>query len=270
MTDSSIRPLEAWASGDAYERYVGRWSRAAAREFIPWLQIPDASRWLDVGCGTGALTQAILQHTTPRAITAIDRSSGFVRHAARAAGNPRVRFVVCDAQRLCVASRGCDVAVSGLVLNFLPQPAQAVAEMSRAVAAGGTVALYVWDYAGKMEFMRHFWDAVAWVDPASAALDEGLRFPLCRPEPLAQLLKDNRLQAIEVRAIDVPTRFKDFDDFWLPFLGGQGPAGAYVTSLAEDRRSTLREELRRRLPIAADGSIDLVARAWAVRGVRAG
>jgi hypothetical protein len=118
-----------------------------------------------------------------------------------------------------------------------------------------------------MQLMRYFWDAAVTLDPGIAALDEGRRFPLCQPEPLAELFNSAGLSDIEVRAIDVPTRFRDFDDYWSPFLGGQGPAPAYVMSLPDEQRTALREYLRSTLPTADDGSIYLIARAWAVRGM---
>jgi hypothetical protein len=118
-----------------------------------------------------------------------------------------------------------------------------------------------------MRFLRHFWDAATQLDPSAQALDEGRsRFPLCRPEPLAALFTDAGLSQVETTGIEVERRFDRFDDYWQPFLGGQGPAGTYVTTLSEARRTELAEELRRRLPTADDGSITLTARAWAVRG----
>ena len=159
-----------------------------------------------------------------------------------------------------------DAAVSALVLNFVPSPDQMAAEMARVTKAGGTVALYVWDYADQVQFMRYFWDAAVALDPAAHDLDEGERFPICRPEPLAALLQDAGLGSVEVRAIDVATDFANFDDYWTPFLGGQGPAPSYTMSLSEERRSALRERIRSQLPIQSDGSIPMIARAWAVRG----
>jgi hypothetical protein len=117
-----------------------------------------------------------------------------------------------------------------------------------------------------MELLRRFWDAAVELDRGASELDEGSRFPLCQPAPLAALFRKAGLREIEVHAIDVPTRFRDFDDYWTPFLGGQGPAPGYATSLGDERRDALRDRVRARLPIAGDGSIDLVARAWAVRG----
>jgi SAM-dependent methyltransferase len=161
-----------------------------------------------------------------------------------------------------------DAALSGLMLNFLPQPEQAVREMARVVVSGGIVAAYVWDYAGEMQLMRHFWNAAVALDPDAFELDEGRRFPLCQPEPLAELFRRAGLTYVEVRAIDIATDFQDFDDYWSPFLGGQGPAPSYVMALSDERRAALRECIRAGLPFALDGSIPLIARAWAVRGLR--
>jgi SAM-dependent methyltransferase len=181
-----------WTVGDPYETYMGRWSRRLAVAFVDWLAAPAGRRWLDVGCGTGALTAAILARAEPA---------------------------------------------------------------------------YVWDYAAGMAMLRHFWDAATALDPAAGDLDEGRRFPLCRPQPLRALWTDAGLAGVAVQAIEVPTVFADFDDFWMPFLGGQGPAPAYLMSLPEERRAALRDLLHTRLPAAVDGTIPLVARAWAVQGL---
>lgn len=165
-------------------------------------------------------------------------------------------------------SAAYDSVVSGLVLNFVPQPSQVLSEMIRAVRTGGTVASYVWDYAGQMQFMRYFWNAAVALDKTVFVLDEGQRFPVCQPEPLNQLFQAARLEKVEVHSIDVATTFRNFDDYWSPFLGGQGPAPSYTMSLSEEKRVALREHIRLILPIAPDGSIHLIARALAVRGVR--
>ncbi len=257
---------EVWASGAAYEPYVGRWSRLVAHAFLDWLAAAPGARWLDVGCGTGALSRGILAAAEPAAVLGVDRSAGYVAYARQQVIDPRVRFVVGDAEALPVQSGCYDAVVSGLVLNFVPRPALAVAEMARATRAGGLVAAYVWDYAGRMQLMRYFWDAAGALNPAARDLDEGRRFPLCRPEPLAALWDEAGLAAVEVRAVDVPTVFRDFYDYWTPFLGGQAPAPGYCLSLNEAQRAALRERIRSTLPIKPDGSIHLIARAWAVRG----
>jgi SAM-dependent methyltransferase len=257
---------DTWAAGNLYEPYVGRWSRLVAKEFLGWVGTPPNLDWLDVGCGTGALTQSILQHAEPSSVKGMDPSSGYIAHAKAHITDPRATFDVADAQSLPLASARFGVAVAGLVLNFVPKPSLAVREMARAVRPRGVVAAYVWDYAGKMELMRYFWDAAAELDRAAFELDEGRRFPLCQPESLAELFTQAGLGDVQVRPIDVPTRFRDFNDYWKPFLGGQGPAPGYAMSLSEERRGVLRERIRGKLPIAGDGSIDLIARAWAVRG----
>jgi len=257
-----------WASGKDYERYVGRWSRLVAPEFLDWLRIVPGSAWLDVGCGTGTLTQNILQFTAPGHVTAIDRSPGFITYAHDQIRDHRVSFQVADAQALPEATAGYDASVSALVLNFIPQPERAVREMTRVVKEDGLVAAYVWDYAGKMQLMRHFWNAAVALDPTVLEMDEGRHFPLCQPKPLTELFQGAGLKNVQVRAIDIATDFRDFDDYWSPFLGAQGPAPAYLVSLSEERRAVLRERIRNGLPFALDGSIPLVARVWAVRGTR--
>jgi SAM-dependent methyltransferase len=261
-----IVKYDTWAVGDLYEAYVGRWSRQVAAGFVDWLALTPRADWVDVGCGTGALSETILKRAAPRSLRGVDSSAGFLEHARSGIDDPRATFRVGDAQALPLDAASADAAVSGLVLNFVPDPARAAREMARVVRPGGVVAAYVWDYADRMDLMRRFWDAAAALDPKAAELDEGRRFPLCRPEPLAALFAGAGLRDVSVRAIDVATRFANFDDYWAPFLGGQGPAPGYALSLDEVRREALRERLRATLPTAPDGSIDLVARAWAVRG----
>lgn len=157
------------------------------------------------------------------------------------------------------------MVVSGLVLNFVPDQRAALAEMARVTVKDGRIAAYVWDYAGKMGLMRFFWDAAVALDPGAAKMDEGIRFPLCRPEALEKLFVGAGLKGVEVAPIDIPTPFANFEDYWRPFLGGQGPAPAYAMSLDEAARTRLRDRIRARIPVAANGSISLIARAWATR-----
>ncbi|MFJ7064853.1 methyltransferase domain-containing protein [Streptomyces sp. NPDC101115] len=304
---------DLWESGPAYERYMGRWSRLAAARFTEWLDPAEGLRWLDVGCGTGALSAAVADRCRPRALLGLDLSEPFVRAARATAGDltagggtagdstagesaaqdttaqdttaqdttaggstasgstVRAAFVVADATALPVRDAAWDAAVSGLTLNFLPDPAAGAAELVRAVRpGGGTVAAYVWDYADGMGFLRHFWDAVATVDPAAAvALDEGRRFgTLCRPERLHSLWTEAGLAGVTTVPIDVPTVFTDFADLWEPFLTGQGPAPGYVASLTPGDRDRVRTALAEAVPREPDGSVELTARAWAVKGVR--
>ncbi len=262
----STQQPDVWASGAAYEPYVGRWSRLVAREFLSWLAAPPGRQWLDVGSGTGALAQTILEVASPQKVEGIDQSEGYVGFARQQVVDPRVSFQVGDAQALPFDNATFDMAVSGLVVNFVPQPDRMAAEMKRVTRPGGQAAAYVWDHAGEMQFMRYFWNAVSELDPAAKKLDEGVRFALCKPEPLAALFNAAGLKDVQTRAIDIPTVFRNFDDYWSPFLGGQGPAPTYVTSLTEEGRTALRERIRSTLPFSPDGAIHLIARAWAVRG----
>ena len=254
--------------GHAYERYVGRWSRLVAREFVGWLALPTGARWLDVGCGTGVLSATILDRAAPREVIGVDSSPGFVAFARQHVVDSRAHFETGDAQSLPYAAGAFDAVVSGLVLNFIPQPGQAMAEMARVARAGGAVGAYVWDYSDHMQMVRTFWDAATALDPSIRNLDQGVRFPLCNPEPLTALLADAGLTNVEVRAIDVPTLFRDFDDYWTPFLGGQGAAPTYLMRLSEEQRAALRDRLKGALPRSPDGSISLRARAWVVQGIR--
>ncbi len=257
---------DRWDAAELYEPYVGRWSRLVAQAFLEWLAVPPAAAWLDVGCGTGALSATALALGSPRSLVGVDRSASYVEHARRVILDPRASFSEGDAQQLPFPDKAFDAVISGLVLNFVPEPARAAAEMARLTRPGGVTAAYVWDYAGEMQLMRRFWDAAVAEDPAAAELDEGKRFPTAERDVLAALFRGAGLQAVETRAIDVPTVFVNFDDYWSPFLGGQAPAPGYAMSLTEESRVRLRERLRQTLPTDADGSIHLVARAWAVRG----
>jgi SAM-dependent methyltransferase len=239
-----------------------------AEQFLAWIRVPPARRWLDVGCGTGALTQTVLALADPAAVTGLDPSPAFVRHAAGHVTDPRASFQVGDAQALPLAAASADAVVSGLALNFVPDRQAALLEMARVARPGGVVALYVWDYAGEMELTKLFWDVAVELDPSAFTQHEGVRFDFCRPDLLRELFVGAGLEDVEARAVLVPTRFADFDDFWQPFLGGQGPAPAYAVSLPEPARDLLRDTLRERLPVETDGSVQLRARAWALRGRR--
>jgi trans-aconitate methyltransferase len=255
-----------WGSGDAYERYMGRWSALIAVQFLDWLAIAPESAWVDIGCGTGALSAAIVARHAPRSIVGVDSAAPFLEQAAARIGDARFSVQQGAAEALPCADHAHDVAVSGLVLNFVTDKAKAVTEQRRVVRAGGTVAAYVWDYAGHMQIMRHFFDAAIALDARARDFDDGIRAPVCRPAALRQLFEHAGLAAVEVRAIDIAAAFDDFDAYWQPFLGGTGSAPRYCASLAPEARERLRERLQARLPTGPDGEILLAVRAWAVRG----
>ena len=257
---------DLWQSGDPYEYYMGRWSKLIAEQFVDWLNPKSGLKWLDVGCGSGAMSEAIITRHKPEKVIAIDQSEGFVRTAQQRLG-PMAICKMGDALSLPVEGESINIAVSGLVLNFLPKPEEAIAEMKRVTVKNGTVAFYIWDYAGKMEFLNHFWNVVVELNPDASHLHEGHRFPDANAEQLIGIFTRAGFSNVETVPIEIVTNFIDFDDYWKPFLGGQGPAPTYVSKLGEAERNQLEEMLRHRLPINEDGSIKLHARAWAIKGI---
>jgi SAM-dependent methyltransferase len=208
----------------------------------------------------------MLDHASPSAVVGIDPSPEFVAHVKANLEDPRATFAVGSAMELDFDDGAFGAAAAGLVLNFVPDPAVAATEMRRVVRPGGTVGAYVWDYAGEMRMLRVFFDAAVELDPEAAQMDEGRRFPLCRPDRLLALFEGAGLQAVEVRSLDVDMDFQDFNDYWNPFLGGQGPAPHYAMSLDSARRGRLRDLIRSRLKPDPDGHIRMVSRSWAVKG----
>lgn len=264
MTETSRH--DAWQAGDNYDLYMGRWSRQIAPPFLDWLDAPDGLDWLEVGCGTGALSAAILARCSPRSLIAIDPSDGFIRKARATVPDGRVEFQVGDAQALTAETASRDIIVSGLVLNFVPDKDQALAEMKRVARPGATVGFYVWDYpGGGVEFLQAFWNSATALDPNALDLTEDRRFPLCTPDGLIGLVRSAGLTSIDCAPIEMPTVFKDFEEYWHPFTLGAGPAPGYCTSLGPEPRQRLKERLQQSLPRREDGTIHLKTRAWAVK-----
>ena len=257
----------AWAASDSYDAYMGRWSRPIAARFLDWLQTPKDLDWLELGCGTGALTEATVGQCAPANVLALDPSEGFLSAGRENVPDQRVEFRLgsaTDLPSLPTASR--DVAVAGLVLNFIPDRLAALREMKRIVRSGGTVGFYVWDYpGGGVAFMRAFWTAAVTLDPAARELTEDKRFPFCTREGLAGLVGEAGLGEPEIVAIESPSVFRDFDDYWIPFTLGAGPAPGYCASLSPEARERLRTRLSESLPRQEDGTIHLTTRAWAAR-----
>jgi SAM-dependent methyltransferase len=244
---------------------MGRWSGRIAPLFLDWLSVPHAGRWIDVGCGTGVLSSTILARCNATAVVGIDPSEVFVDAARSTIRDSRFRCQKGSAEALPVEDGEFSVAVSGLVLNFVEDKNKTILEMKRVVRPGGSVALYVWDYAGHMQIVRYFFDAATELDANAREFDDGVRAPICRAGPLSNLFKEAGLADIEVQCLDIPAAFENFEDYWVPFLGGVGSAPKYCTSLGPDAQARLRETLRNRLPTGPDGEILLAVRAWAVK-----
>ena len=255
-----------WDASNAYEHYMGRWSRQIAPLFLEWLKVPPDTECLDIGCGTGVLSSAIIANCAPRLVVGIDQSEAFVETARSQVDDQRFECKQGNGEALPYDDNEFKMAVSGLVLNFVGDKSKAAAEMVRVVRPGGTVALYVWDYSGHMQIMRYFFNAATELDAEASKFDDGVNAPICRPAPLSNLFKEAGLEDIEVKAIDIPTAFENFDDYWTPFLGGTGSAPKYCTSLSPDAQNELKEKLRNRLPTGPDGEILLAVRAWAIKG----
>jgi SAM-dependent methyltransferase len=258
---------DLFGDAEAYERFMGRWSRLVARALIDFAAIPDSGKALDVGSGTGALAFSLAAAKPHLEVLGIDPSQGYIAYAKSKNPSPkRVTFEIGDAQQLRFPASAFDHSLSLLVFNFIPDALRALHEVARVTKPGGRIAAAVWDYGDGMRMLRLFWDAAVALDPAAAKRDER-NMPLCRSGELAALWKKANLQNVAEQPLDITMQFNSFADFWDPFLLAQGPAGAYVKSLPLPRRDALRAELRKRMEVKSDTApISLPARTWAVRG----
>jgi ubiquinone/menaquinone biosynthesis C-methylase UbiE len=257
---------DAWSGGNSYERYMGRWSRRLAVEFIKGLEMGNGLDWVDIGCGTGALSAAVLARCAPRSLVGVDPSDGFVAHAAATIDDPIARFEVGTAEQLPLVDDTVDVAVSSLAYNFVPDRPAMLREVRRVSREGGTFAFTVWDYpGGGIGFMRAFWRAAVALDPAAGMLEESARFSFCTPKTLRGEVMAAGFEHVSVEPLVIPTTFTSFDDLWHPFTLGAGPAPGYLATLNPSSQARLRVRLHSDLTETyGDGEIALSARAWAV------
>jgi SAM-dependent methyltransferase len=246
-----------FSEGDGYERFMGRWSRRLAPLFVTFASVTEGDRVLDVGSGTGALSAAAAAIESVQ-VTGIEPAAAYVRYAQERLDG---HFEVGDAMALPFADDSFDRTLAMLVLNFVPDPAAALQQMIRVTRPGGVVAAAVWDYGEGMQMLRTFWDAAVALDPAAAPRDER-HMPLCARGALTGQWRTHGLRDVDEQPLTIDMAFESFDDYWQPFLGGQGPAGVYVSSLAESARHALESRLRARFD-----DLTMCARAWAVRGV---
>jgi SAM-dependent methyltransferase len=257
-----------FGDAEAYERFMGRWSRLVAPRLVDFTGIPERGRILDVGSGTGSLAFAIAERRARAQVLGIDPSQEYVAYAtSRSRFGDRASFQVGDAQQLRFADASFDAALSLLVINFIPDPKKALTELRRVTKPGGKISAAVWDYGAGMRMLRTFWDAAARIDPETVALDQK-HMPLCRAGELSVLWRQGGLENVREQPIDIRMRFESLADYWDPFLLGQGSAGTYVRRLERDKLQALRDEVQRGLSLSADNTpFVLPARVWSVRGI---
>jgi ubiquinone/menaquinone biosynthesis C-methylase UbiE len=255
--------------GVAYEAFLGRRSRRLAETLLDFAAFADNGALLDVACGTGSLACAMAARWPGRRIVGVDSSEAFIAFARSRALSPASVFDLSDATALPYDDGAFAGAATQLALNFIPDAEVAAAEMRRVTWRGGIVAAAVFDFRGGAVFQRLFWDTAAGIDPQ--AVDRRARLFSARPAlpgGLRDLFVAAALDRIEENLITIRMDYANFDDYWRPLLGGQGPIGSYVAGLASDLRGQIEAAVRAAYCAGApDGPRAMSATAWAVRGI---
>jgi SAM-dependent methyltransferase len=256
------------SDGAAYERFLGRWTRLLATPLLDFAAQPEGAL-LDVGCGTGSLAFAMKDRWPARRVAGVDIARPYIDYALAAAGDNAPEFQVADAAALPFADGDFALAASQLVLSFVGDPDGAVAQMRRVVRPGGVIVAAVWDFRGGLVFQRMLWDTAAGVDAAAgAARDRLFSHALSLPDGLVNLFVRAGLSEVHRSSLTIRMEYANFDDYWTPLLGGQGPFGGFVRSLVPERRLRIEELVRAAyLSGAPDGPRSLAATAWAVRAL---
>jgi len=252
-----------------YEKLMGRWSQRLAPLFIDFAGLGAGEKVLDVGCGTGSLTFALAEAAELDEIAAIDFSPIFVDEAKRRNTDPRIKIQQADACALPFADQTFDRALALLVLHFVPEAGQAVAEMRRVVRSGGLVAAAVWDHLGGMPGMRMMVDTVASMSEGGRQLRARYCFqPMMRPGELKQTFVDRGLRDVTETQLMIRMDYQDFDDYWAPIAAGEGPLGKYVVALDSSERSRVDAAVRDAYEAGQpDGRRSFANVAWACRGI---
>jgi ubiquinone/menaquinone biosynthesis C-methylase UbiE len=261
---------DLWTDGALYEKYTGRWSRLIANKFIDWLDVKQARMegCVDMGCGTGALSEALIANDVCTSLTCLDRSPAYLSFAKQRIQSSNVQFVTGDVQSTSLSASEHPLIVSGLVLNFVDSPEKMLREMVRIGRSGAVLGVYIWDFSDGMKPIRKFWDAARLSGaPNVDELDAGIQFPICKRENLLQIVTESGWVEPCVEPIEIDAHFENFDDYWSPFLSGQGTGPAFAVSLDEDTRERVRKTLMSLVTDAPDKPFTLRARAWAAKGI---
>jgi SAM-dependent methyltransferase len=247
-----------FTDGAAYDRLMAPWSRAVGQQFVDWLALPPGLRWLDVGCGTGAFTELLLGQTNPFDVSAVDPAEDQIAYARTKPAAKHVNFRQAEAQKLPFADGEFDVAAMALVITFVPEPAQALAEMKRVVKPGGVIGTYVWDFLGKGNTQQPLREAV-----------EAMGVPVLstpghvhsRLDSLGAIFTAAGLDAVSVRPIEIEISYANFDEYWTAQTGFSNTVVQHMRKMSEEQVEELKAHLREHLPRDKSGRI--VYKAWA-------